>query len=356
MRIVQIVTQLEAAGAQRVALMLQDGLARSGHPGEVWFLYRKREAFQDRSGIRVIAAVRPSGLGWLRMLYRLWSDLRAARPDVVITHTHYANALGQLVALLAGVPRRIAVQHSVVEIYPPLARVLDRLLGTTGVYSSNAVVSQAVLDSVRHYPRAYRSRLVLIRNGVMTPSSPVDREAVRRRWSLPLDRPLLVNIGRLDSKKNQRVLLEALAALADAHAVIIGEGDERVELERCARRLGVEGRVRLLGELPWEEASAVLRSADVFVFPSLFEGMPMALIEALTAGLPIVASDIPANREAVADAGILVAGSCVTDVVDAVREIIERPEVARRLSARARSRSEAFSATSMVNGYLELCS
>jgi glycosyltransferase involved in cell wall biosynthesis len=100
----------------------------------------------------------------------------------------------------------------------------------------------------------------------------------------------------------------------------------------------------------------VLQCADVFVFPSLFEGMPMALIEALTAGLPIVASDIPANREAVADAGILVAGSSVTDVVDAVREIIERPEVARRLSARARSRSEAFSATSMVNGYLELCS
>lgn len=351
MRIVQLVTQLEAGGAQGAAILLARELARRGHETEAWFLYEKRAAHRDVPNLRVFADRRPNAIEAVRVVARLMRRLREWRPDALVTHTHYANVIGQLAAHACGVPMRIAVQQNPVTSYPAVARLADRILGTLGTYSVNVAVSDSVVDSAATYPRGYRRRLTTIHNGVTVPALDASRDEVRTRWGLPLDAPLLVNVGRLHPQKNQRRLVESLAALPGVHLAILGEGELRETLERLVAERALDDRVHLLGELPWRDGLAVVAAADVFVFPSLFEGLSLAIVEGMGQGRPIVASDIPSIREAVADAAILVEPTDVDALARAVRQVLDSPELATRLSERARARARHFSLSGMVDAY-----
>lgn len=120
-----------------------------------------------------------------------------------------------------------------------------------------------------------------------------------RKYRIPKDAFVLLSVGELNKGKNHRVAIDALAALRreDVYYLICGQGRLRGSLQEHADRLGVGGCVRMPGyqeNMPW-----IYRNADIFVFPSLREGMPVALMEAMAAGLPCIVSDIRGNRELV---------------------------------------------------------
>ncbi len=117
------------------------------------------------------------------------------------------------------------------------------------------------------------------------------------KYDIPQNAVVFLSTGELNRRKNHRVVLAVLAALKrnDVYYLICGQGPQREELQREAKRLGIERYVRMPGyqeEMPW-----IYRNADVFIFPSLQEGLPAALMEAMAAGLPCVVSDIRGNRE-----------------------------------------------------------
>jgi glycosyltransferase involved in cell wall biosynthesis len=353
MKIVQLVTQMEAGGAQRAAILLSEGLRERGHDVETWFLYRKRSAFDGAPGMRVILDRKPSLIDTCTIPARLVLALRAHAPDVLITHTHYANVIGQVAAQICRIPRRIAVQQNPVDSYPRFARIADYVFGALATYSDVVAVSHAVADSAQRYPTSYRRKINVVHNAVSSPSAE-QTEEVRSKYELPSDAPLLVNVGRLAYQKNQRTLVEAVAKLPSAHLAILGEGELRKELEALACSLQVEHRVHFLGELPWADAISITRTADLFVFPSHFEGLSLALVEAMSLGLPVVASDIPPNREALEDAGIFVSPQSADDLVRAIGRVLADPDLAQQMGAGSLRRAEAFSLRKMADGYESL--
>jgi len=124
-------------------------------------------------------------------------------------------------------------------------------------------------------------------------------ERFSKKYHIPQNAAVLLSTGELSKRKNHRAVIAALAALKrqDVYYLICGQGPLRKELLRDAQRLGVGNYIRIPGyqeEMPW-----IYRNADIFVFPSLQEGMPAALMEAMAAGLPCVVSDIRGNRELV---------------------------------------------------------
>ena len=123
------------------------------------------------------------------------------------------------------------------------------------------------------------------------------------KYKIPEHAVVLLSVGELSSRKNHRMVMNALSAMRrkDVYYLICGQGPLREELQRYARRLGVAGRIRMPGYQ--EDLSLVYQNADIFVFPSIQEGMPAALMEAMAAGLPCVVSDIRGNRELVTQAG-----------------------------------------------------
>jgi glycosyltransferase involved in cell wall biosynthesis len=354
MKIVQLVTQMEAGGAQRVAMLLGEALQRQGYDAEVWFLYLKRPTYKDVPGVRVLLDHKPSPLDYLKITFELQKMLRLHKPDILITHTHYANIMGQVVAKFCGVPRRVAVQHNPVETYPKVARWLDQILGTQDVYTANIAVSQVVVDSVLQHPRRYQARLQKIYNGIPALARQHSLDGVRSRWNLPEQVPLLVNVGRLARQKNHTTLIESLKSIPEAHLMLIGEGELRADLEQQVAKLQLEQRVHFLGEMKSEDVLDLLCIADVFVFPSLYEAMPMALVEAMGLGLPIVGGDIPAMREVLSDAGILVPSENAAEIAIAVRKVLDSPDLANQMRQSSLQRSALFSVEKMVGSYEQL--
>lgn len=351
MKIVQLVTQMEAGGAQRVAMLLAEALQDRGYDAEVWFLYLKRPTYKDVPGVRVLLEHKPSGFDYLKIAFKLWKLLRSCQPDVFITHTHYANILGQLVAKFSARSQRIAVQHNPVHTYPKLAKWIDRFFGTVAIYSANVAVSQVVVDSVVNYPFEYKRYLQRIYNGIPQLTRQRYLQEVRTRWNLPEHVPLLVNVGRLAIQKNQATLIEALIDIPEAHLLSIGEGELRDTLHKQVAKLGLGTRVHFLGEMKSEDVLDLLCISDIFVFPSLYEAMPMALVEAMGLGIPIVAGDIPAMREVLGDAGILVPSESAKEIAIAIRQILDSPELAHHLRQSSLNRSTQFSVEKMVASY-----
>jgi glycosyltransferase involved in cell wall biosynthesis len=354
MKIVQLITQMEAGGAQRVAVLLAEALRADGYDVETCFFYLKRPSHTDLPNIKVFCPHQPGALDYIQILIRFWRYLAKAKPTVLITHTHYANTLGQVIAYFCGVPVRLAVQHNPVDVYPKPARLLDRFLGTTQIYSCNVAVSGAVIDSVMHYPPSYRQKVVKIYNGIPALQVVVSSKRVRAEWGLPLDVPLLINVGRFAQQKNQHMLIEMLPFIPNAHLILIGDGELQSQLVQQTRTLGLENRVHFLGELKPDQVMHLMAISTIFVFPSIFEAMPMAVIEAMRLGLPLVTSDIPALREVIGDAGRFASAHDVKRLVQAVQEILDSPLLQRRMRHDSLKRSELFSLQQMVEAYKHL--
>jgi glycosyltransferase involved in cell wall biosynthesis len=281
---------------------------------------------------------------------------------VVITHTHYANVMGQIIAQVCRVPQRIAVQHNLLYTYPKIAAWVDKLLGMTSIYSANVAVSGEVINSAAQYPHAYRQKLTQIYNGIPLQADNGQAndaehnraQEIRQRWGLPLDAPLLLNVGRMARQKNQGMLLQAMTMIDAAHLVILGDGELRADLCQQVKELNLSERVHFLGELPATDVSGLLAAADLFVFPSLFEAMPMALIEAMNAGLPVVASDIPPLREALGNAGCFAPAADAQALATEITNVLKSPDLSQQLRQLAKQRSDSFSIDTMVNSYEKL--
>jgi len=353
MKVVQVVTQMEAGGAQRIAYLLHEAFRNRGYETELWFLYLKRPAYASKGGVRVLVDHRPSLLGYCWLAVKLFAWIRLSNPDVIITHTHYANVLGQLLGAVAGVRCRVAVQHNILATYPALARYADRLLGTGGIYTTQIAVSNSVVESMAAYPERYKRTVRTIYNGIVLEQN--ERFRGQPLLNLPITSPKILHVGRLSPQKNHQVLFQSLQRLPGACLVVVGDGELRGALEQQAQALGLAGRVTFLGEIAPEEVRAIMHVCDLFMFPSVYEGMPIALIEAMAAGMPIVASDIPASRELLQDCGILLPAD-PQQFARAAARLLEKKNEASALGERAARRARQFTVDAMADAYESLFS
>lgn len=204
-------------------------------------------------------------------------------------------------------------------------------------------------------------RLVHIPNGI-------DLERFDREAAVPARleglgpeeaRELVVFVGRLDHQKRVAVLIEAFARLAPlrprARLALVGDGPAREELERRARELGLEGRAVFTGVR--KDVPAILRAASVFTLPSAQEGLSNALLEALAAGAPAVASDIPGNRSVARHEreALLVPVDDAPALARAIERLLDDRELAARLARAGRARvEEEFTLDGVAGRYLEL--
>lgn len=228
--------------------------------------------------------------------------LRETRPDVVHVHvgTGRENFGGVRAARAAGVPAVVETLHLPWMLRSRAKRqaFLDSLEGIHQLI----VVSQA---QGRTYERigVPSSSLVTVPNGVVPGSRVVGRGAARERLGIRPDEPVLMTVGRLAVQKGHRYLVDALPPLVDRWpnlvAVVVGDGHLREQLEAQADALGVRRSLRLIGHRT--DARELLNAADVFVLPSRHEGMPMAVLEAMDARLPVVATRVTGTDEVVED-------------------------------------------------------
>jgi glycosyltransferase involved in cell wall biosynthesis len=340
------------------ALRLASGLRRRGHEVSAHFLYTRQRIDPPDDAFEVVYGERrPRRFAYLAMLWRFSRTIRELRPEVVVTYMPLANAVGQVSALLAGVRKRVVSHRSPVGSYTRFMQRLDAAMAWLGVYTDCVPVSEAVRLSCRHYPSRLRERSVVIYNGLLDwRASSLTRMEARQRLGLSMQEFVLVSVGRIEEQKNYLFLPPIMARLSGVTLVIAGDGSLRRDLERVIGEHCVADRVRLLGTVPRTAVPDILQAADLFVQPSLYEGHSNALLEALSSDLPVVASDIPEQREMLKGPDGAVAGEVLslTDPdawVAAIEKFQREPHLLEQARRVVRRRAESFSFDRMISGY-----
>jgi glycosyltransferase involved in cell wall biosynthesis len=354
-KILILVSVANLAGAQIAALRLARGLRDRGHDPKVVFLYEREPIAAPAHPFEVVLATSRPGLsGYARIVFEVMRLIGREKPDVVLTFLPLANALGQSAALLTGVRRRVVTHRIPVDTAGPLMRRLDTIWAWLGIYTGVVAVSEHVRNTCRHYPGWLRKRTAVVHNGLRDfVASPLGRDAARRRFGVPDGALALVAVGRLAPQKNYPLMLDVMRRLDNAILLIAGDGPLRPDIEARIAAAGIGDRVRLLGALPQAAIPDLLAAGDLFIQTSTFEGQSNAILEALHAGLPVVAHDIPEQRETIADATGAVAGALVPpgDVAAwaaAIERLRSDSRIAREIVP---ERAQAFGYDRMIAGF-----
>lgn len=311
-RVAQVIDALNVGGAERLVARLAQAAAAAPEVDMVVVTLRESDTSFlideiERHGtpVRCVPARTRHHLADVTLLPRLRTVLR--RHDVVQCHLGTANIIGVLAARSLGRPV-VSTLHSVGlsagEQRPGRLRSFASDMALRHGPSKVVAVGEAVRQA--HLDHTGPDRTVVIPNPAPAASavSSAERRTARRALGDP-DGPVLVALGRLEPAKGLDIALDALGRLQrSATLVVAGDGSLRPDLERRAAELGVLDRVRFLGQV--SDVRYVLAGADVFVSSSRREGMPMAILEAMAAGLPVVATDVGDVARTVSGAGAVV--------------------------------------------------
>jgi glycosyltransferase involved in cell wall biosynthesis len=360
-RVAFLTTELGSGGAERVVSELAVRLDQAAFEVVgVWCLAPaegRHAAGLSAAGVSVRGAgVR--GVTDLRGgLRRLGDQLRSARPDVLNAHLFHAAAAARLLARRGGVGRLVVTHH-----FNETRRwrfLLERLAGPAAAVTA---VSPAVAARAAAGLKLGGDDVEVVPNGVdaaaLAAAVEAAREGARRSLGIPAEARVIGTVGRLVPEKGTACLLEAFARLAAAdpslRLLCAGEGPLRAGLLARSGKLGLADRVLLPGFR--EDLAAVLAAVDVFALPSVTEGHPLSLLEAMAAGLPLAASRIPAVSEVLGSAagGIVptFAPGDAEGLALALGRLLEDAELAARCGRELRGIvAERFTVEAMVRGY-----
>lgn len=288
-----------------------------------------------------------------RMAVEVVRAVRRVGPDLLHTHLVHADIYGSIASRATRVPL-VSSRHNDDRYLLGPFRHIDR------AFARRARKIIAISDAVRRFLEQAglpRSKLVTVHYGLDTLPNAAS-EVTPPELGIRQDTPLLLAIGRLIAQKDHKTLLKAFAAVRAAHPeavlAILGSGPLEAETRRLVSSLGLDGAVLLPGRI---ETRDWLERADVFVHTSRWEGFGIVLLEAMLAGLPVVATHVSAVPEVVADSltGLLVDPGDVAALSTALSQLLDDPDRARELGRRGgeRARTE-FSVARMVDGTIEV--
>jgi len=292
---------------------------------------------------------------WPRAILRLVRIVRAQKIDLIHTSLFDADVIGGIAGKICGVP----VISTVCNIGGEPERLLDnphvnqfKLALTTKLWGlalrtchqSCIAISDAVKDSAIKTYGVPESRIAVIYRSLVPgwDHASVSQDAAALRHGLGLDDagPLLLNVARFYPQKGQKYLIQAMPDIVRqfprSHLLMAGDGPLRESLMSLSRELGIEGHITFLGRRT--DVRCLLELADIFVFPSLFEGLGGALVEATGAGKPCVATRVGPIPEVVehGKSGLLVPSQSPEALAQAIGQLVNDPELARAMGQRGK--------------------
>ncbi len=365
-RILLVESGQSVGGTERVVWELATRLSHSRFDVHVWLspvaALDEFAAALEQAGCAVsrVAEV-DSRWDWKGML-DTWRRLRVLRPDLVHVH-HVWPAADRYLAMLvraAGISHLVVTEHIVGQSHSAGQRSLKhRELARADAVTA---VCGAIAETLVQDYGVPRESVRIVPNGADLPDelaeTPVAR-AWRERFAATLIRPLWVTVGRLEEQKGHAHLFSALAEVRqrglDFTLAIAGDGSLREPLAAQAEALGIGSRVHFVGAL--DDAGALLAAADAVVLPSLWEGLPLVLLEALVRSRPVIATAVGGVPEVVEHEvhGELVPAADATALADALERFHQRPDRAMRMGRAGAERvREHYTWQAVTGGFEEV--
>ena len=369
LRIAYVVHTFDVGGLERCVARLVNHLDTERFSPLVICLNRSGDAagWIQRADVPVIELGKRQGND-LRVIWRLAKALRDHRVDVVHSHNWGTLLETTLARRRAGVPAHVHAEHGLELADLQIASWRKRLRGCVARWAlarADAVV--AVADGVR---RRLASRfghpadaVELIGNGVdamRNGDSPAQRDRIRRSLGVSKDTPVIGSVGRLAPVKDFGTAIEAISMMVgrgrNVHLVVVGSGPELDRLTAKTKAAAVDANVHFVGQQ--DNVGDWLAAMDLYVNSSLNEGMSLSILEAMSAGLPSVVTDVGENAALVGGnpcCGLIAPPQDAKRLAGALEELLDDRDARRRCGACARERFEQlYSTKHMVTRYENL--
>lgn len=377
--VMQVIGNLQIGGAQEVVRTLVDYLAWSGcHPIVCTFMDGPMRQDIERSGTKVVVLPRRHRIVafpfFVVDMIRIWRQLagliRENKIDVVQTHLFdlSTNSLMLLLPYTTDLRLLFWTVHNVDFgpagshvsrpkriVYRSVYRLASRM--ANGFIAVSDKVKKAMVEEVD----SIEDSITVICNGVDVKryGHPLDKTKVLSELGLEAGAYSVAVVGTLKEQKGHRYLIEAMSSIVpqypNCHLLVIGDGELREELQAQTERRQLGENIHFLGNR--HDVTDLLAASDLFVLPSLWEGLPMALIEAMASGLPIVATQVSGTTQVMlsGETGILVPPGDTQTLTGAILEMLSNPERARAMGVAARRHvEEGFSAQRQADEHLDL--
>ena len=356
MRILQVITSLQIGGAEHVVVHLTKLLRQKGHVVDVVVFNGEETAFM-RELKETRCRIYKFGRGFYNLSYI--PKLRRIMREYDIIHTH--NSSPQLFAAMANIglgKMLITTEHSTNnrKREHPMFSFVDKWM--YGKYAKVVTISKIAEERLCSYlglednhPNCpMQSRIVTINNGV-------DVNAFYHAESLPemahRGKFITVMVAGFREAKDQGTLIRAIALLPDEYELwLVGDGVRRLEIEAEVVKQNVKGRVKLLGIR--SDVPQILKSADVIVMSSHWEGLSLSNIEGMSSGKPFVASEVNGLKEVTADYGILFPHGDAEALAGIIRKLHDDPDYYRQVADRCYQRALQYDIRKMVDAYEQL--
>ena len=345
-----LITQLELAGAQKVAISQARYFFEQGYPVILCFFYDKagiKNTLVEKEPFTIMDLEAKKNTGsslanvfrTFRSIIRLYKLLRKEKIQVIETLTFYSNMIGIITAWIARVPLRISSQRNTLERFPRWFLTLDALLVNSRLTDKMVAVSEQTRRYCIEIEKMNPEKLITIPNGVCLEDYArgqwvkTELENFRETLGVPLHARVITSIARYHSQKGHQYLIEAAPKILQKHPeslfLWVGDGELKGELENKIQSKGLSKSFILLGVR--KDIAKILACSDLFVLPSLYEGMPNVLLEAMAASLPVIATAVGGSKELIFDNknGILIPPADPLALGEAINALLSDKE--RRL-------------------------
>ncbi|MEX1997121.1 MAG: glycosyltransferase family 4 protein [Candidatus Andersenbacteria bacterium] len=324
-------------GLESHAEQWNEEMARTGYSITVWTPHIAGGATQEeKNGVNIfrfpaweLIANYPVPKFWHPLFWRQWREIATtlkARPIIVSRTRFFLTSLMALTFAKVSKKHWLHIEHGsdFVQLTNRLPRTLARLydytFGRLVLRQADAVVANSKASAAFVQQLSGRSVDAVVYRGIN------GKEIAKIPAAAKLPVPTITYVGRLISSKGVQDLITALPMIKESkwHCWIIGDGPQRPVLERQAWELGIADRVSFLGEKPWEETIAHMKASHIIVNPSYTEGLPTSVIEAVIAGIPVIATDVGGTTEVISSKqdGILVPPHNISALLEALNRLL----------------------------------
>lgn len=349
------------AGAEVQLKVLLSKLAQKAEFNLSVILFNEGRLGKEIEGLGIpVTAFPETEWGSAKIFIELVRKFKESNVQLVHTHKYKDTILAAPAAKLCGIRHVVRTVHGLREPFEGLQAfkmsLYEAIERTVHRYCVDSIIAVSSQIESKFKAEGEVSRVTCVRNGIDLEGKSVQTDRWRTRKDLGVDAGtcLIGTVGRITPVKGIPYLLEAARILlrqgANVKVLVVGDGSIRQDLMTQTRDLGVSENVVFLGHR--EDTDELLQALDIFVLPSLSEGIPMALLEAMAASRAVVASRVGGIPEIVEDGfeGFLVEPMDVNSLAEKCRRLIESPDVARKMGEQARKRVERdFSATAMAD-------
>jgi glycosyltransferase involved in cell wall biosynthesis len=377
MRVLLLITQLEAGGAQKAAFTLAKGLKENNHYVQVVAIYDKNGSishFRNKYQVPIIdlgmkddkAGFRLKSLFiFLRGLVKFFFLITAQKFDILQSFTHYSNFLGPIIGFIGGIPIRISSQRSMLNDSPKWVILVDKIIANSFLVDKMVAVSEETKKFCVLKEKIKSEKIITIYNCIAPEHFSIRnvhkeiQSKLLKTLKADSSTHIIITIARLHPIKGHEYLLSAIPMIVDTHPdcvfLIVGEGELKSELQNQSKDLEISHIVHFLGER--HDIKELLAISDIFILPSISEGMPNSVLEAMAMGTPVIATNVGGSCEIIihGENGFLIPPKNIDEIVSSTRTLLNNPSLRNKFSEKGKtSIKKKFTQEKFISSFLIL--